>query len=407
MTARDESSESSESSESHTEILTREGLYEAVWSVPIAKLAGRYGLSGPGFSKLCRRAGVPIPTRGYWARLASGQRPPRAKLRESTFGKELARPLIPLSPEDLEARGKRAAELMAIKESISINELPELSAQSHPLARAAKQRLSRRTGWEPDRLIRSAPEEVIAIYVSSGAVDRACRLASVLLMELQKVGAAIAHEAGTGKTLIRLAGVSLPLEIHEHIARTKHEKTRSEERAIRRWHESARFSNFLAEYPHVPDHDYTATGMLTLTVGNYPKRNWRDTSVRGLEHRLAEMVLGVLTLAGEVAARKLADELRAEKYEREQRHHEQELARWTGEREAFRRAVRDARRWEDADRLRRFARAAVTSGHDAINSVPAEDWVRWALKKADWLDPLVQAPDDILDAEKPKRPARW
>ena len=54
--------------------LTRDELYEKVWSTPMQKLAVEFGFSDRGFAKLCRRYKVPVPTRGYWARIQVGQR---------------------------------------------------------------------------------------------------------------------------------------------------------------------------------------------------------------------------------------------------------------------------------------------------------------------------------------------
>src|SRR5687767_12788611 len=45
--------------------LTREELYELVWSTPMSRLAGRYGLSDVGLAKVCDRHHVPRPPRGY------------------------------------------------------------------------------------------------------------------------------------------------------------------------------------------------------------------------------------------------------------------------------------------------------------------------------------------------------
>src|SRR5579863_10169514 len=53
--------------------LTREELYEKVWSTPMQKLAAEFGLSDVGLAKRCRRHRIPVPTRGHWARLRAGQ----------------------------------------------------------------------------------------------------------------------------------------------------------------------------------------------------------------------------------------------------------------------------------------------------------------------------------------------
>lgn len=51
----------------------REPLYEEVWSQPITKLAASYGLSDNGLRKVCAAMDIPVPPRGYWAKLAAGQ----------------------------------------------------------------------------------------------------------------------------------------------------------------------------------------------------------------------------------------------------------------------------------------------------------------------------------------------
>src|SRR5439155_18224986 len=58
----------------------RTQLFERVWSQPVARLAEEWGLSGPGLKKVCRKLQIPVPPRGYWARLNAGQRIKRPAL---------------------------------------------------------------------------------------------------------------------------------------------------------------------------------------------------------------------------------------------------------------------------------------------------------------------------------------
>ena len=60
--------------------LSREDLYELVWSKPMRDLAKDFGISDVGLAKRCRRLGIPVPGRGYWARIDAGQQPYRPKL---------------------------------------------------------------------------------------------------------------------------------------------------------------------------------------------------------------------------------------------------------------------------------------------------------------------------------------
>lgn len=60
--------------------LDRPALFERVWSTPVEKLAREWGLSGRGLAKACRRLQVPVPPRGYWAKVAAGQHVRRPRL---------------------------------------------------------------------------------------------------------------------------------------------------------------------------------------------------------------------------------------------------------------------------------------------------------------------------------------
>jgi hypothetical protein len=50
----------------------RATLYEQVWAEPIRDVAKRYGFSDVRLGKICRALRVPVPPRGYWARLRNG-----------------------------------------------------------------------------------------------------------------------------------------------------------------------------------------------------------------------------------------------------------------------------------------------------------------------------------------------
>ncbi len=54
--------------------LTREQLYELVWSKPMQHLVNDYGVSDRAMAKLCARNQVPVPPRGYWAKKSAGQK---------------------------------------------------------------------------------------------------------------------------------------------------------------------------------------------------------------------------------------------------------------------------------------------------------------------------------------------
>lgn len=61
-------------------LFTRQQLYELVWAGPITTLAKSLVVSDVGLAKACRRGDIPLPPRGYWAKLNAGQRVSRSPL---------------------------------------------------------------------------------------------------------------------------------------------------------------------------------------------------------------------------------------------------------------------------------------------------------------------------------------
>ena len=53
--------------------LSRQELYDLVWSTPMRTLASQFGVSDVGLKKTCARAAIPTPDRGYWAKKEAGK----------------------------------------------------------------------------------------------------------------------------------------------------------------------------------------------------------------------------------------------------------------------------------------------------------------------------------------------
>jgi hypothetical protein len=67
-------------------VISRETLYELVWSTPMTKVAEKFEVSGSYLARVCTELSVPRPERGYWAKLAVGKAPQRPVLQEPLPG---------------------------------------------------------------------------------------------------------------------------------------------------------------------------------------------------------------------------------------------------------------------------------------------------------------------------------
>lgn len=55
--------------------MTRTELYSAIWSAPMQVVSQSLGVSDTGLAKICKKANVPAPYRGYWRQLKTGHSP--------------------------------------------------------------------------------------------------------------------------------------------------------------------------------------------------------------------------------------------------------------------------------------------------------------------------------------------
>lgn len=162
--------------------LTREALYELVWSEPMLKVAGRFGVSGSYLARVCSRLNVPRPERGYWAKLAVGKAQTPVPLPEAQPGDELVwsrdgthiyvTPSLPKPPGRM--RRKRLIEPAA--------------ASEHPLVSGVKGNfesggLSREAGY-----LKPAKRLLVDLVVTKTGLDRALAFANQLFLTLEAYG---------------------------------------------------------------------------------------------------------------------------------------------------------------------------------------------------------------------------
>lgn len=70
-------------------MISREELYQLVWSKPMTKVAEQFGVSGSYMTRVCTMLNVPRPGVGYWAKLAFDKAPPPIPLPEARPGDTL------------------------------------------------------------------------------------------------------------------------------------------------------------------------------------------------------------------------------------------------------------------------------------------------------------------------------
>lgn len=68
--------------------ISRKELYELVWSKPLTQIAKEFDISDVAFAKVVRKYGIPLPGRGYWAKIRAGMTPDKVPLPDLLPGQD-------------------------------------------------------------------------------------------------------------------------------------------------------------------------------------------------------------------------------------------------------------------------------------------------------------------------------
>jgi putative toxin-antitoxin system antitoxin component (TIGR02293 family) len=124
-------------------VLTREELFDLVWTEPMTKLAQKYGISDVGLAKVCKRHQIPRPEQGHWVRVKNNwplkPRPPLPPVHDPS----LSRVVIEASQQPVSILERNLeADPLIIQERLPENKIQVTATLSspHPLVRAATER---------------------------------------------------------------------------------------------------------------------------------------------------------------------------------------------------------------------------------------------------------------------------
>lgn len=196
-----------------TTTLTREELYELVWTTPMSRLAAAFAISDVGLKKLCARHDIPTPPRGYWARQDAGRAPARPSLPPSNARAPIQ---LRVAPTDEHAAVMQDALATAIAEAKRPdNRISVADRLQRPstLVREAKERL-REAGQDQAGII-ERPSGCLDIRVSRAQLTRALRLTDALVKAFERRSWEVVVQ--TDRTFVHVDDVPLALTIEESL----------------------------------------------------------------------------------------------------------------------------------------------------------------------------------------------
>jgi hypothetical protein len=361
--------------------ISREELYEKVWTSPLRKLAPEFGLSDVGLAKLCKRHAIPLPGLGYWTRVQFGKGPKRIPLPplEKSIKNQLEIVIQPTPANRIIKDLNSESKADTIRIQLSDNE-----PLSHPFAIRTQKLLSHATKNERGLLV---PKNgfVSHISVSDSALPRALRILSGLLRVLEERNFTVTWAKDEGS---KLCLVALDEEMHfvifEKIEAVPHTLTEREAARQKR-----------GEWIYPPKWDYRSTGNLRVSIEGSPqgiRHSWSDGKEQRLENCLGKFISALPIIAEARKREREEHRRRQQEWEEEAKRREEHRAR---QEEYQRRAEvlnRLAAKWRDAQFIRDFALAFAKASSQLCRTHAgkreAEALFVAAMEYADSVDPL-------------------
>ena len=383
----------------HYAELTREELYAQVWAEPMTKLAQRYGLSDRGLAKICTRTGIPVPGRGYWARVQSGQVPRQAKLPKIKAGQK--------AMVNLNKRGhilEETKELQDVAGNIESEAhpdnkivVPDELIDPLPLVEKTAKSL-RAAGADDHGMVRPRAKRCLDVRVGKESIERAACIMDTLLKALDVRGIELIHDGrGEGGTQLIVDGETLDFHLEEKARREKYQPTTAEQKKLD--------ENSYYRY-RLPDDKFFPSGNLSLKLDiGWWGRGLRGTWSDGKRQRVENCLNKFIATAYKAAAQKKSARIKRERDEREraEQQRRREILRRQIEQEQKRvdALTAQARLWQEAQQLRAYVQAARSAGYYALPAITGgrnmKEWCAWALEQANRLDPTISSSPSVLD----------
>ena len=353
--------------------VSREALYEMVWSEPMLRVAARFGVSSSYMARVCTLLNVPRPERGYWAKLAVGKAPKRARS-------------LP-KPPDQKPRRKRA-----VRRQLS---------DRHPLVSGAKPLFEAgRLSWH-GKYLKPAKKPLVDLAVTQTGLDKAIAFANELFLAFEARDhrvviapnserfhrADVDERENPGKghhhnnllspmrcTVVYIGTVAIGLTVIEMSEAAEARYVNGEYVSLTDFVPKRR-SRYAQYYGWTSTHDFPTGRLCLQAYSPYPRANWtqkwRETPSRALSGRIPAIVRELEKATVEIA--RLVEE--------GERQAEIERQRWEAQREQWRReeearraakALKDRKEellqvidtWAEAKRLEAFFADAERRAQD-------------------------------------------
>ena len=401
----------------------REELYQKVWERPVSEVAKDYSISDNALRKRCINLNVPLPERGYWAKLKAEKTVHKEKLPKLTTnfprphtGEKRKLHIETDALSFMERKGR--LEIFELASALRVGGISskmldaaqKMADDFKEWHKPVRDTYSPGGYWIPGRRTMSEPP-FLANDISTKTASRAFHILDAIDRALKPYLGSLTYQYTQNSDkqyVFSVNGEKIPFSISEGKDKIIHEITQAE-RLEQIKYEEARSKGHYASKPNIPKYEHPWNGKLKISVAGI--NDFVDCKAYVLVDRIGEILIAFFEASYSARLRRLQEEEKRRKEHEEYLRKERIKALYNNEVDKTNALLNKTADFEIACRIRRYI--------DAIKSDPSNpdnnpDWIDWASKKADWIDPTVAREDEFfgkrkhgVDADQKELKRRW
>jgi len=362
--------------------LTRQQLYDLVWSEPMTTISKRFGLSDNGLRKHCKSMNIPTPPIGYWAKLQYNHKVEKTPLPEELQIKKTEVNLKEIEDtlKDKSVNSVRPMDKVNQREEeikigdISAFEVPDVLYAKDSIIIDTKEyyrpKDEHSSKYRQNNPYTSKIKQHLNLFVDYKSIDRALNIFSTIIKALRSRGHDIEIKENTTYAVIKGEKIDIIIKEKQHRIPGK----------------------------YGPDFEFSSQLSFNIKYNSYSSKVFNDGLSSKLEDKIIKIVASLEIIAEEIIARNIESEKKRLKWEAEKRLQEEFEKQQNIELKRFKKLLYMTNRYHATKAMTEYINAIETDAQkNSKISDELKEQIKWAREKIDWFDPFIAKKDIYLD----------
>ncbi|MCI9000727.1 MAG: hypothetical protein HFJ26_07545 [Clostridia bacterium] len=384
----------------------RKKLYDEIWDISLTGVSKKYGLNYTKLVQACKENNIPYPSSAYWTKKNMGLdfsteivELPEAEEKEIEIPLKNTGVLIDEKVRDkdkfiqefnflnfLEEDEKKKVAKVIYDLSVDKYKRNHKVIIEYKNKKKEERREERKANYfNPYYNIHNYVEKGYFSNVSKMQKDRCMKILSTIYFAIEELGGKVNNDFS-----LQVREEHVTIEIEELQDKVMHELTKEEAKKLLEYEESQKRHTF-GYKPNIRKYDYVYNGKFKIAFGN--RKYIRESDKVKLEDKLGDIIIKLYEQSEETKNERLERE-EIERREREEEERKEKIRNAKkNEAQKIKKLMNCAEDYKIACEIRNYI-DAVSKKENLTDEI--KEWIKWANKKANWLDPTIDEEDELL-----------